>query len=148
MTDLTEAEAAVAAACRTGLPVVACMTFGLGARRDRTMMGTTPEEAAKALIAAGADAVGSNCGLGIAGFVDICRRLHEAAGDRPIWIKANAGLPELVDGQSVYRQTPDEFARLVSPLVEAGASFVGGCCGHQPGVHPRGWCKDFNAEPN
>jgi 5-methyltetrahydrofolate--homocysteine methyltransferase len=129
--DLSEAALAVAAARETGLPVVACMTFDSGKNKDRTMMGTTPEQAAEQLTAAGADVIGSNCGQGIAGMVEVCRRLR-AATDRPIWIKANAGLPELADGQAVYRQTPAEFAAHVPQLIEAGASFVGGCCGTTP----------------
>jgi 5-methyltetrahydrofolate--homocysteine methyltransferase len=131
MTDPAEARLAVAAAKETGLPVVACMTFGSGAKKDRTMMGVTPEQAAEQLTAAGADVIGSNCGQGIAGMVDICRRLH-AATDQPIWIKANAGLPEMVDGKTVYRQTPAEFASFVPELLEAGATFLGGCCGTTP----------------
>ena len=131
MSDLSEAALAAAAAHATGLPVAACMTFGAGAKKDRTMMGVTPEQAAEQLTAAGADVIGSNCGQGIAGMVDICRRLH-AATDRPIWIKANAGLPEMVDGKTLYRQTPAEFASFVPQLLEAGASFIGGCCGTTP----------------
>ncbi len=131
MSDPAEAAVAVAAAHETGLPVVGCMTFDSGAKKDRTMMGTTPEQAAEQLTAAGADVIGSNCGQGIAGIVDVCRRLH-AATDRPIWIKANAGLPENVEGKTVYRQTPIEFAAFVPQLVEAGASFLGGCCGTSP----------------
>jgi len=131
MSDPAEAKLAVAAACRTGLPVVACMVFDSGAQRDRTMMGTTPEQAAGQLTAAGADCIGANCGQGIAGFVAICRRLH-AATDRPIWIKPNAGLPTVVDGQTVYTQTPEQFAAYVPELVAVGAAFVGGCCGTSP----------------
>jgi methionine synthase I (cobalamin-dependent) len=131
MTDLTEARLATAAARATGLPVVACMTFDSGANKDRTMMGVTPEQAAQQLTDAGADVIGSNCGHGIAGMVEVCRRLH-AATDRPIWIKANAGLPENVAGATVYRQTPGEFAAHVPKLVKAGASFLGGCCGTTP----------------
>ena len=131
MSDPAEANLAVAAACETGLPVVACMTFDSGAKMDRTMMGTTPEQAAEKLIAAGADCVGSNCGQGIEGFVEICRRLHAASG-RPVWIKANAGLPEVVDGRTLYRQTPEQFAEYVPQLIEAGAGFIGGCCGTAP----------------
>ena len=55
-----------------------------------------------------------------------------AATHRPIWIKANAGLPELEDGQVVYRTTPQEFSRQVMSVIRAGASFVGGCCGTSP----------------
>jgi 5-methyltetrahydrofolate--homocysteine methyltransferase len=131
MSDPAEAKLAVAAAYETGLPVVACMTFDSGANKDRTMMGATPEQAAEQLAAAGADVIGSNCGQGIAGMVEVCRRLR-AATDRPIWIKANAGLPEMVEGRTVYRQTPAEFAAYVPQLVEAGAAFIGGCCGTTP----------------
>ena len=131
MGDLEETKLAVQSAKQTGLPVVACMVFATGKNKDRTLMGTTPEQAAEGLTAAGADVIGANCGQGIAGYVSICRRLR-AATDRPIWIKANAGLPELVDGQAVYRTTPAEFAAHVPALVEAGASFIGGCCGTTP----------------
>jgi methionine synthase I (cobalamin-dependent) len=132
MSDPAEARLAVAAAKRTGLPVVACMTFDSGPKHDRTMMGTMPEQAAEQLLAAGADVVGANCGQGIAGFTDLCRRLRAAAG-HPVWIKANAGLPEVLDGQTVYTQTPEEFSACVPMLVEAGAGFIGGCCGTTPG---------------
>jgi methionine synthase I (cobalamin-dependent) len=131
MADLTEARLAVTAALETGLPVVASMVFDSGRNKDRTMMGVTPEQAARELSAVGAHVIGANCGQGIAGYVEICRRLH-AATDRPIWIKPNAGLPEMVEGKAVYRVTPAEFASYVPALLEAGASFVGGCCGTTP----------------
>lgn len=131
MADLAEATLAVAAAKRTGLPVVACMVYDSGKNKDRTMMGTTPEQAAAALADAGADVIGANCGQGIAGFLAICERL-KAATDRPIWIKANAGLPEMVDGRPRYTTTPAEFAGFVPGLITRGASFVGGCCGTSP----------------
>lgn len=131
MSDPAEAKLAVAAAKALGLPVVGCMVFDSGPAKDRTMMGATVEQAAAALCQAGADVVGSNCGRGIAGFVGLCRRLKAAAG-RPVWIKGNAGLPEIEDGKTVYRQTPGEFAVYMPELVEAGASFLGGCCGTTP----------------
>jgi methionine synthase I (cobalamin-dependent) len=131
MSDLEEAKLAVSAARETGLPVVACMVFDCGKDKDRTMMGTTPEQAAQALTEAGADVIGANCGQGIAGFIAICRRLH-AATDRPVWIKANAGLPTMVDGRAKYSATPDEFAGYIPELIQAGASFIGGCCGTRP----------------
>jgi methionine synthase I (cobalamin-dependent) len=131
MSDIEEARLAVTAARETGLPVVACIVFDSGKDKDRTMMGNTPEQAAATLSEAGADVIGANCGQGIAGFVAICRRLH-AAADRPIWIKANAGLPVMVEGRAQYTTTPEEFASFVPALIQAGASFVGGCCGTRP----------------
>jgi len=131
MADPAEATLAVIAAKQTGLPVVACMVFDSGANKDRTLMGATPEQAAEQLTDAGADCIGSNCGQGIEGFVAICKRLHEAT-DRPIWIKPNRGLPRMVDGHTVYDQTAAQFAEHVPALVEAGAGFIGGCCGTTP----------------
>ncbi len=131
MADLAEAKIAVAAARKTGLPVVGCMVFDSGKDKDRTSMGTTVDQAVQGLLEAGADVVGANCGQGVAGFVNICRRIH-AASQQPVWIKANAGLPELVNGRAVYRTTPDAFAHFVPQLMEAGANFIGGCCGTNP----------------
>lgn len=129
--DLGEILPALAAAKATALPVVACMVFDSGAARDRTMMGATPEQVATALAGAGADAIGANCGRGVDGFLPICRRLRTAS-DRPVWMKPNAGLPELVEGRAVYRESQEHFAAGVVELVQAGASFVGGCCGTSP----------------
>lgn len=131
MSDLEEAKLGIAAALATGLPVVACMVFDAGKEKDRTMMGNTPEQVAKALTEAGADVIGANCGQGIAGFVPIARRLR-AATDRPLWLKPNAGLPQLVDGRATYNTTPEEFVAHVPELIKLGASFIGGCCGTSP----------------
>jgi methionine synthase I (cobalamin-dependent) len=131
MADLEEARLAVKAAKATGLPVVACMVYDSGKDKDRTMMGVSPEQAAKGLEEAGADVIGANCGQGIAGFVKICERLKSAT-TLPVWIKANAGLPVMVDGRAQYRMTPEEFASQVPALLKAGASFIGGCCGTNP----------------
>lgn len=131
MSDLDEAALAVEAAGQTGLPIVACMVFDSGKDKDRTMMGVTPEQAAQTLSQAGADVIGANCGQGIAGFLALARRLR-AATDLPIWLKPNAGLPVMVNGQPHYNATPEEFAGYVPQLVALGAAFVGGCCGTRP----------------
>ena len=67
----------------------------------------------------------------MAGFVEICRRLRAASG-LPVWVKANAGLPEMRDGKTCYAQTAAQFAEYVPQLVDAGAGFIGGCCGTSP----------------
>lgn len=131
MAELEEAELALAAAKQTGLPTVACVVFDSGAHKDCTMMGVTPEQAAQRLTQLGADAVGANCGQGIQGYIDICRRMR-AVTDKPLWIKANAGIPEVVDGEVVYKTSPSEFASFGPALLEAGAQFLGGCCGTGP----------------
>jgi methionine synthase I (cobalamin-dependent) len=131
MSDLVEAGIAVEAAKSTGVPVVACMIFDSGKNRDRTMMGVTATQAAEELTRFGADAVGANCGTGVEDYILVCATLA-AATHLPIWIKPNAGLPELENGKVVYRTTPDEFAANVPRLLGAGARFVGGCCGTDP----------------
>lgn len=131
MTDLAEAKIALASARATGLPVVVSVVFDSGKDKDRTMMGATPEQVVTELAAAGAEVLGANCGQGIAGYVRVCERMRSAT-DRPLWIKPNAGLPKMVNGQAVYETTAEEFVRHVPALIAAGANFVGGCCGTNP----------------
>lgn len=131
MSDLAEASLAVEAAKSTGLPVVACMCYDSGAGLDRTMMGVTPEQAAQKLEAIGADVIGANCSQGIEGYVAIGRRLVQSSR-LPVWIKANAGMPKLVNTEVVYEITPKQFAELAGELVDVGVSFLGGCCGTSP----------------
>lgn len=131
MTDLIEARLGVIAALPTGLPVIVSFVFDSGKNKDRTMMGYAPEQVAEEMTEAGASAVGANCGLGIAECIPICERLH-ASTSLPVWIKPNAGLPEIVGGVPTYRISPEEYASLVPAVASAGASFIGGCCGTQP----------------
>ena len=131
MSDLEEAKIALQACKATGLPVVASMVYDAGTDLDRTMMGTTVEQATTELTEAGADVIGSNCGQGIAGFVKLCAKM-KANTNLPIWIKGNAGLPEMIDGKAIYKTTPEEFASFAHPLIDAGADFIGGCCGTSP----------------
>ena len=131
MSDIEEARLAVEAARRTGLPVIASFAFDSGKNKDRTMMGATPETVAASMVEAGAEAVGANCGVGVELSVPICQRLH-AACDLPIWIKPNAGLP-VMEGSAIHYATSAEyFASHFAALAEAGASFVGACCGSTP----------------
>lgn len=131
MTDLTEAATAVRAARTTGLLVAASMTYDSGPEKTNTMMGVTPEKAAQALSEAGADIIGCNCGIGIENYIKVAAKLR-AVTDQPIWVKANAGMPEIVDGKVSYRMTPKDFAAKAKDLVKAGANIVGGCCGTSP----------------
>jgi methionine synthase I (cobalamin-dependent) len=131
MSDIEEARLAVEAARRTGLPVLASFAFDSGKNKDRTMMGATPEAVAAAMVEAGADAVGANCGVGVELSVPICKRLC-AACDLPVWIKPNAGLPTIEGTAIRYATSADYFASHYAALAEAGASFVGSCCGSTP----------------
>jgi 5-methyltetrahydrofolate--homocysteine methyltransferase len=131
LSDLEEAKVCLRAARPTGLPIIVSLAYDSGKNLDRTMMGTTPEVAAAELTAAGADVIGANCGQGIETFAALCRRLHNSTS-LPIWIKPNAGLPELRDGGTHYQTAPEAFARHAEKLLAAGASFLGGCCGTSP----------------
>jgi methionine synthase I (cobalamin-dependent) len=131
MSDIEEARLAVEAVRRTGLPVIASFAFDSGKNKDRTMMGVTPEMVAAAMLEAGADAVGANCGVGVELSVPICRRLR-AACELPIWIKPNAGLPTIEGTTLHYATTAEYFASHYAAIAEAGASFVGACCGSTP----------------
>jgi 5-methyltetrahydrofolate--homocysteine methyltransferase len=133
MMDLREAVVAVRAACATGLPVVACMVFKATPAGYRSMMGDRLEAAAEELAAAGAAALGANCGQGPAGFAGIAARFRAAAG-LPVWIKPNAGLPCFVAERAgaLYDTTPEAFAVEAKALAASGADFIGGCCGTGP----------------
>jgi 5-methyltetrahydrofolate--homocysteine methyltransferase len=128
MIDITEAAIAARAAKKTGLPVIASMVFDSGIDKDTTLMGVTPEAAVEAFTKIGVDGVGANCGKGIEGYIPICRRMR-AVTDLPIWIKPNAGLPEIIDEETIFYTTAEEFVKFVPDLIEAGADFIGGCCG-------------------
>jgi methionine synthase I (cobalamin-dependent) len=131
MSDIDEARLAVAVARQTGLPVIASFAFDSGKNKDRTMMGSTPEAVATAMEEAGASAVGANCGVGVECAIAICQRLH-AATSLPIWIKPNAGLPTIDTAGLHYTTSADFFASHFAALRDAGASFVGACCGSTP----------------
>lgn len=131
MSDIDEARLAVEAGRRTGLPVIVSFTFQSGSNQDRTMTGASPEDVAIAMVTAGASAVGANCGVGVQQAVSLCQRFR-AACDLPIWIKPNAGLP-IVEGSTLrYSTSAEAFAAHCAPLRDAGAAFIGGCCGSTP----------------
>ena len=132
MIDVTEARIAATAAKQTGLPVIVSMVYDSGENKDRTMMGNSPEEVVAELTGVGVDGIGANCGQGIEAFAPICARLRQAT-DLPIWMKPNAGLPEIVDDQTVFRTTAQEFVQYIPELIAGGADFIGGCCGTDQG---------------
>ncbi|MGB9435908.1 MAG: homocysteine S-methyltransferase family protein [Candidatus Acidiferrum sp.] len=131
MTDVKEACIAAAAALTTQLPVVVSFVFDSGKDTNHTILGATPEQVSAVLTREGVHAIGANCGSGIREFIPICKRLA-AVSALPVWIKPNAGLPEMVAGTAVYKITPEEFAVSSQELREAGATFLGGCCGTTP----------------
>ncbi len=132
MFDLDELKAALRGVRRVSdLPVVAHMTFQKTRRGFFTIMGVSPEAAVKGMEDAGADVVGSNCTIGMADMVELIREMNLVAG-KPLIAQANAGEPELKGGDTIYHDTPENFAAFARALFEAGASAIGSCCGTTP----------------
>ena len=131
--DIRELRAAVVA-CRqfSDLPVIAQMTFD---DAGRSVLGTPPEAAAVTLDALGADVIGSNCGLGVEGIYAILEKMR-AVTDRPLISQANAGLPVLRDGKTIFPGTPQEMTAFHDRMIALGVRVIGGCCGTTP-LHVR-----------
>lgn len=129
MMSLQECRAAVLAIKEVSdLPIMVTLTFN---EDGRTLFGTPPETAVVVLQSLGVDAIGVNCSTGPAEMVELVEKMAEYS-TVPLIAKPNAGLPELEDGQTVYKMTPELFAEAMTGLVKAGASIVGGCCGTTP----------------
>ena len=129
MSDLQEIRAAlIAVKENTRLPVLAQMTFE---PNGRTVMGTDPTTAAVVLGTLGADAVGANCSGGPAELLEVLKEMARVTG-LPLVVQPNAGLPKLVEGRTVFEQTPEIMAAYSLKLLEAGAWIIGGCCGTTP----------------
>jgi 5-methyltetrahydrofolate--homocysteine methyltransferase len=134
MSAADEASLAVKAArTGTGCTVIVTMTFTRDMNGDyHTMMGVTPEEMAAAMKEAGAHIIGSNCGNGISDMIGIALAIRSADDTIPVIIQPNAGIPELIDGRTVYRESPGMMASLVPDLIKARVNIIGGCCGTTP----------------
>lgn len=129
MTDLAEIKAAVLAAKENcDLPIFATMTFEAD---GRTFLGTSPDIAAITLDALGADVVGINCSLGPAELRPFARAML-AVTAKPVMVQANAGLPHVEDGCTVFDIDPQSYATAVANMVEDGVGIIGGCCGTNP----------------
>jgi len=131
MSDLSEAVAAIEGArdAAPDKPVIATMSFDT---RGHTMMGVSPEQAAEALLAAGAAAVGGNCGNGPDELIPVLERMRRAFPDATLVAKANVGQPVLVGMAVAYETTPEMMADFARRFREAGANVVGACCGSTP----------------
>ena len=128
--DIKEARAALIAVREVApaIPVIAMLTFD---DKGRSVLGTPPEAAAITLEAAGADVVGSNCGLGPEGLHDVLVAMRRVTR-LPLISQANAGLPVLVEGQTVFPASPEEMTHFHDRLLALGVRIIGGCCGTTP----------------
>lgn len=134
MSAVDEASLAVRAAREnTKCIVIITMTFSRTLKGEyRTMMGVSPEEMVSSMKEAGAHIIGSNCGNGIEDMIGIVKAIRAADNKIPVMIQANAGVPELIDGKTVFRESPEMMASFVPELIKAGANIIGGCCGTTP----------------
>ena len=129
MMSLQECRAAVLAIQEVcDLPIMVSLTYN---EDGRTLYGTDPATATVVLQSLGIDAIGINCSTGPEEMITPVVKMTEYA-TIPVFAKPNAGLPELEDGVTVYKTTPEEFAAVGKKLVEAGAAILGGCCGTTP----------------
>ncbi len=135
-TGLEELLLGIRAAKKSGAPcVIGSMAYDvtLDGSTFRTMMGVDPERAARFMEEHGADIVALNCGTGMdmPRALEAVRRYRETTS-LPVMVQPNAGQPKLVNLKVVYDETPDQMVQGVVPLLEAGASIVGACCGSTP----------------
>lgn len=126
--DLGEIRAALYAAKKyTQLPVACSLTYSKG----HTLTGTSPEVASIVLEAMGADVLGANCSTGCRELLDIMKAYRHSTR-LPLLVEPNAGMPELVDGKTVYRETPEALAAYVEAFRQTGVNLIGACCGSTP----------------
>lgn len=129
MMSLQECRAAVLAIREVcDLPIMVSLTYN---EDGRTLYGTDPVTAVVVMQSLGADAVGMNCSTGPEAMLEPIAKMAEYA-TIPLLAKPNAGMPELIDGQTVFNVEPEEFAEVGKKLVEEGAAIIGGCCGTTP----------------
>ena len=129
MSDIYETKAAILAAKEnTSLPVIACLTYQ---KDGRTFTGTDSVTGTIILQSLGVDALGLNCSMGPKELLPIVEKILEYSR-LPVIVQANAGLPQIIDGETVYEITPIEYAGYISKMLIAGVKIVGGCCGTTP----------------
>ena len=132
MTAIEEATLAIRAALEnTDLLVMATMVFDKGPRGFFTMMGVTPERAARELREAGAHVVGTNCGNGIDNMVEVAKTMRQET-DGYLLVHSNAGIPAMKAGQIIYPESPEYMAERFKQLADIGVDIIGGCCGTGP----------------
>ncbi len=139
MTALDEMEVAIEAvkSINSGRPIFASMSFDKGETGFRTMMGVDVGTAVRKMVSLGVDAVGFNCGTAtLDEYVTLANEYVAAVKATKkkvtVFAEPNAGKPELIDNQAVYRVTPEEFASTASQINATGVRILGGCCGSTP----------------
>lgn len=139
MTALEEAAVAIEAVKSVGggVPVLASMAFDRAGDDFKTMMGVDVEAAVAKIVSSGVDAVGFNCGtVSLDEYVELAEKFVSAvralSADVIVYAEPNAGKPELVEDQAVYKVSPEDFAAAAEKIHLAGVNIIGGCCGTSP----------------
>jgi len=145
MSAIDEAILAIRAAKdATRLEIICTFTFNKTTSGEyKTMMGVSPIEMVEAVTKAGASIIGTNCGNGLDEMIDIVQEIRKSDQATPILVQANAGIPVLKDGESVFPETPEMMGSKVARLINSGANVIGGCCGTTP-AHIRELVKEVN----
>lgn len=129
MSDTYELKAAILAVKENcDLPIIASMIFD---EKGRLLTGGDVKSATAMVEGLGVDVIGMNCGLGPKQMISLVKELRDATS-LPIIVMPNAGLPESIDGRTVYNVSPDEFASDMREIANIGVSYLGGCCGTTP----------------
>jgi 5-methyltetrahydrofolate--homocysteine methyltransferase len=110
---------------------MASMYFHETPQGIETPLGVSVAQAVQELEKAGANIIGSNCGIGMKSMIPVARMLRKYS-NLPVIIQPNAGIPEIVNGKAVYPESPEFMAENCRELLEAGVSIIGGCCGTTP----------------
>lgn len=127
--DLYEIKAAMLAVKENcDLPLVVSMIFD---EKARLLTGADVRTACAVVEGLGADAIGFNCGLGPKQMIPLVEELEKHASI-PILVMPNAGLPESINGETIFNVDPDEFASYMTQIAKMGVSYLGGCCGTTP----------------
>ena len=134
MTALDEAKIAVRAAREnSSLPVICTFSFDKTVDGSyRTMMGVSPTDMLYELTDIGVDIIGTNCGNGIDGMIEIVKEIRGLSSSALLMVQANAGIPEIIDGKSCFKEGPAEMAGKLAQLIDQNVNIIGGCCGTTP----------------
>jgi homocysteine S-methyltransferase len=126
VSEIRQAIAAIRELC--DLPIVAQMTIQTD---GNTVFGTTPELLTERLDNWGADVIGLNCGVGPAIILSALEKMR-AVTKKKLSAQPNAGLPRDVQGRQFYMCSPEYMSKFAKRFIQAGAKFIGGCCGTTP----------------
>lgn len=129
MNDAYETKSALLAVKENcDLPVLVSNAYGAD---EKLMTGATPQAMVALLEGMGADAIGANCSLGPKQLKGVVEKLLQKSSV-PVLLKPNAGIPKIVDGETVFPLSVQEFTDEMSAFMQMGVRVVGGCCGTTP----------------